>query len=77
MSRAQKPSKKELSMLKDLTEKLDESQSRLAEVEVEFKNYRTNTQIEIIELKAQKETVDAKLAGLSGYDDLVSQLKDA
>lgn len=63
-------------MLKELTEKLDQSESRLAEVEVEFNNYRTNTQIEIIELKNSKEQLDAKLAGLSGYDELVAQLKE-
>ena len=72
MTRAQKPSKKELSQLKDLTDKLSDAVMRLTEMETEYEHYRTKTQTEMIELRDLKETAEAKLVAYSGYDDLVA-----
>lgn len=77
MTRAQRPNKKEMNQLKDLTDKLSETAMRMTEVETEYETYREKTQTEIIELKMQKENAESKLATYSGYDDLVAQLKEA
>lgn len=77
MTRSQRPNKKELNQLKDLTDKLSETAMRMTEVETEYETYREKTQTEIIELKMQKENAESKLATYSGYDDLVAQLKEA
>jgi len=77
MTKAQKPTKKELAQLRDLTEKLTDCTLRLTEIETEYEHYRAKTQTEMIELKDKKETAEQKLAAQLNYEELVAQLKEA
>jgi len=51
----QKPSKKEVAQILEMTERLNDQNERLLAVETEYETYKTRTQTEIIELRDKEE----------------------
>ena len=69
--------KKELSQLKDLNERLADQTMRVTEIETEYEHYRTRTQTEIIELRDKLDTMKEKLDSQPNYESILNNMKEA
>ena len=73
----QKPSKKEVAQMLELTERLNDQNERLLAVETEYETYKTRTQTEIIELRDKEENAQRKLDSLPQIESLINEMKNA
>ena len=72
----QKPSKKEVAQILEMTERLNDQNERLLAVETEYETYKTRTQTEIIELRDKEEYAQRKLDSLPQIESLINEMKN-